>query len=130
MLVGVNESAMVTVDNEDSFTASIASGSSYSAKLTLIPHNRNIELMEKALHIWLDGQNRKKAGQSTLLIRERAKCLCEYFVSCAGEVYDTKAFQASSGWFERSKKCSSLHNLKFESDESAQSFPGVFRKTH
>jgi hypothetical protein len=90
--------------------------------------------MEKALYNWLEGRTRKKAGQIALMVRERARRLYEYFVSCSGEVGDTKAFQASKGWFERLRKRSSHRKLKFEGetssseDESAASFPGVLKK--
>jgi hypothetical protein len=52
--------------------------------------------MEEAQHIWLDDQTRKKACQSVLIIRERAKCLYQYFVSCSGEVVVSKPFKPAT----------------------------------
>jgi len=68
-----------------------------------------------------------------LIIRERAKCLYQYFVSCSGEVVVPKPFKPATACLQV-WKCYSLHNLKFEGEtssadyESVESFPSVLKK--
>jgi hypothetical protein len=81
--------------------------------------------MEEALHIWLEDQTRKEACQSLLIIRERAKCLYEYFVPCSGEVVVPKPFKPAKSLFASFKECSSLHNLKFEGETSSTDYESV-----
>ena len=60
---------MKTIRDEYQIAASVVSGSSSSTKLTFNPRNRNTELMEKALNVWIEGQTRKKAVPNMLIIR-------------------------------------------------------------
>jgi len=73
--------------------------------LTFHPRDRNTELLEKPLNVWIEDQNRKKNVLS-ILIRGKTKSHCEYFVSGLGYVSDAANFEASKGEFEKKMKCS------------------------
>ena len=114
---GINESTVRTIKkNEASIRASIASGTSKSAKVTFLTRDHNLEKMEKALIIWMEDMSQKKAPLDTNMIQAKARSLHERLKQESGG--EGINFQASKGWFENFKKRHSLHNVKL-SGESA-----------
>lgn len=73
-----------------------------------------LENTEKALSYWIDEMTSRNVVVTTRIIQQKA--LEFYSKYCGKDEFD---FKASNGWFEKFKKRSSLHNIKFSGEASS-----------
>lgn len=118
----INESSVRTIrQNKDKIRHSLQSSAPKCAKVAGYTRSGPIEKMEKALSLWIEDQNQKRAPLSSALIRDKATRLYENFVDdepLSSNTY-SKTFLPSKGWFERFKCRHSLHNLKVQGEAAS-----------
>ncbi|XP_014600850.1 PREDICTED: tigger transposable element-derived protein 1 [Polistes canadensis] len=122
----LNESTIRTLKrNEEKIRKTMADGCPLGAKRTT--RNRDIDIvkMERDLMIWLYDCIAKNIPVNGNHIKEKALQIYNHLIEIRGPSADDKKqskFSASKGWLENLKKRYSLHNIKFQGEQTAYKF--------
>lgn len=122
----LNESTIRTLKrNEEKIRKTMADGCPLGAKRTT--RNRDIDIvkMERDLMIWLYDCIAKNIPVNGNRIKEKALQIYNHLIEIRGPSADDKKqskFSASKGWLENLKKRYSLHNIKFQGEQTAYKF--------
>lgn len=125
----LNESTIRTLKrNEEKIRKTMADGCPLGAKRTT--RNRDIDIvkMERDLMIWLYDCIAKNIPVNGNHIKEKALQIYNHLIEIRGPSADDKKqskFSASKGWLENLKKRYSLHNIKFQGEQTAYKFKAV-----
>lgn len=125
----MNESTIRTIKrSEESIRKSVASGTAVSAKFSTYKRDHLIEVVEKALIIWIDDNGKKRIPIDTNAIKYKALHIFNHLKE-KEPTTSTTEFSASKGWFENFKKRHNLHHLQFKGEiasgdeKSAKEYP-------
>ncbi|GBM93171.1 Tigger transposable element-derived protein 1 [Araneus ventricosus] len=114
----LNEATVRTIKkNEEKIRACVAAGSPLSMKRTSYARDTTMELMEKALILWVEDNIQKKMPIDGNAIRHKAVNIFNSIkAKQSSSSNKTIEFSGSKGWFEKFKKRFSLNNVKMRGE--------------
>ncbi|XP_015174434.1 PREDICTED: uncharacterized protein LOC107065344 [Polistes dominula] len=122
----LNESTVRTLKrNEEKIRKTMADSCPLAAKRTTRNRNTDIVKMERDLMIWLEDCITRNIPVNGKQIKQKALQIYNNLLKTKGSSGDDKKqskFSASKGWLENLKKRYSLHNIKFQDEQTTYMF--------
>jgi Tc5 transposase DNA-binding domain/CENP-B N-terminal DNA-binding domain len=115
----LNESTVRTIrDNEEKIRSNVVVDSANSAKRVCRTRNPVMEIMEKAVMIWIEDNTQRRIPMSGLSIKHKALSIYKKLMESGSSGSDHQ-FSASNGWLDKFKHRFNLHNLKLTGESAS-----------